>query len=345
MKTFDKLTTKPFDELTMTDKMLVLQLFNELLQNEQLKAAQAVQAYNAGCDFGGTSVTSLIRRPSLAQQLEPRSLDDVAESIAGAYVAEAKSLLPHLRKAFTAEEVELFAGHGIFYGVHVSPKLLALAEGLVVEHKDLRIDGFPEPYSLPKMPREVIDAYFTKLREERGLDIDLTSIILSDTTTPQGFEGKRILNPSNMNSKLVTLSELVAQRLQDKGVRADPLYLLCTDTDSPHRVLICQNQKPLEGYPLTPGLTLCGSTATMEGFDFKYVYRFGLIAQTITSNIIGSRMQSSFSPFVLVGMLSPFGYTNGAIPTGKMGNLRYEGDIDLRKEFLFQYERDVEKLL
>ena len=235
--------------------------------------------------------------------------------------------------------------HGLFYGVHISPKFLALAENLVVEHSELLLDGFPEPYQLPKESAEVVQQYFNELKEQKGLDLNISSLVLADTTTPKGFEGKKILNPTGLNEKLKKLSELTTEAVNQRGVKCDSLYFLCTDSDSPHRLPLSQQQQVSEGYLLTPGLTMCGSTATMDGFDFKYMYRFGIIAQLLSNNIIGSRMKRKFSPFTFVGMLSPFGYVNGAIPTGEMGELRYKGNINMKKEFLDQYEQCVRRLM
>ena len=295
--------------------------------------------------FGGTSVTSLIKVPELNQQVYPGSYSDLAEIIAEQYVQESRAIEPLLDRAFTPKEFELFLEHGLFYGVHVSPKFLALAENLVVEHSELLLEGFPEPYQLPKESTEVVQEYFKELKKQKGLDLDISSLVLADTTTPKGFEGKKILNPIGLNEKLKKLSELTTTAVNERGVKCDELYFLCTDSDSPHRLLLSQQQRVSEGYPLTPGLTMCGSTATMDGFDFKYIYRFGTIAQLLSNNIIGSRMKRKFSPFTFVGMLSPFGYVNGAIPTGEMGKLRYEGNMDLKKEFLHQHEKCIQRLM
>lgn len=335
-----------FYQLSLVEKVLALQLFNEMLQNEQQKAAQAVQAFNNGVNFGGTSVTALLRKPNLCDQLSPTSIEDLADSIAEHYVHESRAVVPLLRKAFTPDEVRLFEEHGVFYGVHISPKLIAISEGLVVDHDDLVLDGFPDPYSLKlRADKEMLRNYFIQLREQRGIDVNLTSIVLSDTTTPRELEGKRILNPTDLNRKLADLSAITTRKIRQKGLSVDQLYMLSTDTDSPHRLLVCQGLSPLQGYPLTPGLTMCGSTASMEGFDFKHVYRIGLIAQIISNNIVGSKMMDVFSPFMFIGILSPFGYVNGAIPTGKMGEMRYDGDIDLKKEFLFQYDKELKRLM
>lgn len=334
-----------FDMLERQDKMFALQIFNSLLQNEQQKAIQAVQAFQSEMDFGGTSVTALIRRPTLSAPIHVESLEGIAEIIAREYVLESRSLEPKLQNGFSREEVDLFKQHGVFYGVHISPKLIATCEQLVVDHKDLLIEGFPDPYELPKHPREVIDAYFVELKKQRGLDLELSSLVLADTTTPEGMEGKKILNPTGLNEKLAKLSDITTQKVRDAGVNVDPLYFVSTDTDTPQRVLLSEGKSLLQGFPLTPGLTMCGSTATIDGFDFKYAYRIGLIAQTISNNIISSRMQGSYSPFIFVGMLSPFGYSNGAIPTGKMGDLRYQGNIDLKKEFEYQFGKDVHRLM
>lgn len=334
-----------FEERSLEGKVLALNIFNEMLQNEQQKAIQAINAFSSGKDFGGTSISSLIRRPTLVSQIEPKNYEQLANIIAEEYIKDARDVYKNLEKGFTPEEVELFHEHGIFYGVHISPKLLGLAEGLIVDHKDLLLEGFPEPYSLPKESQEVIEAYLRELKKQRGLDIQLSSLVLADTTTPRNYEGKKILNPSGLNDKLTQLSELTTQAIRSKGEQADSPYMLSTDTDSPQRTLITGNKKPIEGYPLTPGLTMCGSTSTMEGFDFKFAYRIGLISQGISNNIVASKIKDGYNPFVFVGMLSPFGYTNGAIPTGEMGNLRYLGDIDLRKEFLFQHDREIVKLL
>src|SRR3989344_3476278 len=334
-----------YDALPLEKKLLAIQIFNQLLQNEQQKAAQAVQAFNTDSLFGGTSVTALVRRPSLQKPLYPAGLEELAEVIANCYTTEAKLLEPRLEAAFTTTEVELFREHGLFYGVHVSPKLLALSEGLVVEHKDLLLKGFPEPHQLPKQSPEMVKEYFAKLKEERGLELDLSSLVLADTTVPQGYEGKKILNPSNLNTKLTKLSTLVTNKIREKNVSVDSLYFISTDTDSPHRLLTSENKKVLEGYPLTPGLTMCGSTASMDGFDFMYMYHIGLIAQTIGNNIISSRMQAAYSPFTFLGMLSPFGYKNGAIPTGKMGEERYPVNLDLREEFMYQNKTCVGRMV
>ena len=53
MKTKETRTeeTKKYEELEFGQKVLALQVFNELLQNEQQKALQATQAYNSGYHF------------------------------------------------------------------------------------------------------------------------------------------------------------------------------------------------------------------------------------------------------------------------------------------------------
>ena len=295
--------------------------------------------------FGGTSISSIISKPELDAPLNPSSYEEIADVIANNYVNAAREIQPSLGNAFTEQEIELYKEHGIFYGVHVSPKLLALAENLVVSHEDLLVEGFPEPYSLPKQDSETINAYFAALKEQKGLDLDMSSLVLADTTTPEGYSGKRILNPTGLNEKLKKLSELTTEAVRDQGMDCDPLYFLCTDSDSPDRMLLSSGKKSLDGNPLTPGLTMCGSTATMEGFDLTYMYRIGLVTQMLSNNIIGSRMQGKFSPFTLVGMLSPFGYVNGAIPTGEMDALRYEGNMDMQKEFLYQFDKTIAKMI
>lgn len=334
-----------FDTLPVEKKVLALNLFCGLLQNEQQKAAQAMHAFNCGMAFGGTSISALVRVPSFDSQVEPRSFDELADLIARKYVEELRAVQGSLGRAFIDREVKLFEEHGLFYGAHISPKLIGLTEGLLVEHRDLLLPGFPDPYQLPNAPKTVIEAYFRDLKSQRGLDLKLSSLVLADTTTPKGYEGKKILNPVNLNEKLSRLSSLATQAIRNRGERCDELYLLCTDTDSPQRILLAEGRRVLEGYPLTPGLTMCGSTASMNGFDFKYAYRLGLIAQGLTNNIVSSKFNGCYSPFVFFGMLSPFGYVNGAIPTGKMGEIRYPGDIDLRKEFLFQFDNHIKKLI
>ena len=295
--------------------------------------------------FGGTSISSIISKPELTTSLDPSSYEEIADVIANNYVNAAREIQPDLRNAFSEKEIALYKEHGIFYGVHVSPKLLALAEGLVVSHEYLLLEGFPEPYVLPKQSTEVIAEYFAALKEQKGLDLDISSLVLADTTTPEGYSGKRILNPVNLNEKLKKLSGLTTDAVRAQGMECDPLYFLCTDSDSPDRMMLSSGKKSLDGNPLTPGLTMCGSTATMEGFDLTYMYRIGLVTQMLSNNIIGSRMQGKFSPFTLFGMLSPFGYVNGAIPTGKMDALRYEGNLDMQKEFMYQFDKTIVKML
>jgi len=295
--------------------------------------------------FGGTSISSIISKPELDFPLDPNSYEEIADVIANSYVRAAREVQPHLGNAFSEQEIALYKKHGVFYGVHVSPKLLALAENLVVSHEDLVLDGFPEPYVLPKQDAEVIANYFAALKERKGLDLDISSLVLADTTTPEGYSGKRILNPVGLNEKLKRLSELTTEAVKSRGMECDPLYFLCTDSDSPHRIMLSLGKKSLDGNPLTPGLTMCGSTARMDGFDLTYMYRIGLVTQMLSNNIIGSRMKGKFSPFTLVGMLSPFGYVNGAIPTGEMDALRYEGNIDMHKEFNYQFDKTIAKMI
>lgn len=334
-----------FENQEVSVKIHALQIFNEMLQNEQRKADQAVSAFNSKMSFGGTSLTALIRRPELKSQIEPENYKELAEEIGRAYIEESERVLPLLERGFTSKEVGLFQKHGIFYGIHVSPKLLALTEKLFIEHKELLLNGFPDPYFLYKYPQEVIENYFTELKKQRGLELDLGSIVLADTTTPRKYEGKKILNPCRLNEKLTELSKLTGEFLNDSYMNIDPLCFISTDTDSPHRMLLAYGEKPMRGYPLTPGLTMCGGTSSLEGLDFMYMYRIGLIAQSISSNIVASKITGTFSPFTFVGMLSPFGYEKGAIATGKMADLRYKGNINLKTEFDFQYKKNIERLV
>lgn len=336
---------KNFNEESRDNKILALNLFNELLQNEQQKAFQAVNAFRSGNYFGGTSISSLIKFCEYKEKIEPQSYEELADKIADAYIMEEERIFSKLSNGFISDEIELFKEHGVFYGVHISPKLIGLTECLSVNHNDLLLEGFPDPYNLPNEPVEVVNEYLVELRKQRGIDIELSSIVLADTTTPKGYEGKKILNPFCLNDKLARLSVLIKEAMDSKNRFIDPLYLLSTDTDSPHRKLITERKSPLEGHVLTPGLTMCGSTSKIDGFDFKFAYRLGLVAQSLSNNIVASKINSKYKPFMFVGMLSPFGYVNGAIPTSEMGKLRYEGDIDMKREFEFQYDKCIRKLM
>lgn len=326
-------------------KFYQIMIANALVQNEQQKALQTVSAFRAGIQFGGTSVTSLITLPEMKVSLAPKSYEELADIIAEEYKKESDKIFPKLRGALSAEEVDLFAQHGLFFGIHISPKLLGITEKLVVTKEDLLLPGFPDPYELPRAEPEKIDAYFRELREKRGMNINSRSLILSDTTTPKELEGKRILNPIKLNDKLSTLSTLIQEAGSTKGLKMDAPYVLCTDSDSNYRISLVKGVSSLEETTLTPGLTPCGSTAKMEDFDFLYFYRMGLIAQLLSNNIIASKIRGIYNPFTFYGMLSPYGYKNGAINPGKMGNLRYPGDIDLIKEFEFLVKAKINRLI
>ncbi|MEK6889703.1 MAG: hypothetical protein AABX35_00790, partial [Nanoarchaeota archaeon] len=119
-------------------------LASSLMQNEQQKAQQAVGAYRVGSDFGGTSISALVRVPELNNSIAPKNYVELADIIADSYIAETSKMSKKLKRAFTRKEVDIFKEHGLFFGLHISPKLLGITEGLTVNHREINLEGFPD---------------------------------------------------------------------------------------------------------------------------------------------------------------------------------------------------------
>jgi len=90
----------------------------------------------------------------------------------------------------------------------------------------------------------------------------------------------------------------------------------------------------MDGYFLTPGVTLLGATSPMSQFSVLPIYRMALISQQLRGNSVASDCSHEYLPFVFYGIITPIDIESGMFSPSLAGQLRYPGNIDTRDELM-----------
>lgn len=340
-----------FQSLPIEFRLGAIQIFQTLLHNEYVKSQEALFRFdfvNNTNWFTGTSLTGLVSVASYTEPIElyNKGLDALAVSIAKAYIELMSQNLILFGEKLRLNDLTLFKKLGLFHSVELSAKVLSIATGFAVVEEDLSIPGFPDSYQISNSPSHVVDGYFNALEKKLGREISKASVVLADSSYPNNMiPGKKILHTINTNDLLSELSPMVIKHInelkssnkQTRDLELEGLVLICSDTDSPQRYSLAMKHDVGEGYPLTPGVTLLGATSPIEEISILQLYRMAVIAQIVRGNSVGSNCMNKFYPFTFFGIITPIDIVSGMFTPSRCGELRYSGNIDLKKEFLNLY--------
>jgi hypothetical protein len=324
----------------------VNEFFNRT-RTEELKAWYG--SPENGSIFQGTSVSALTIPAEYTDPLRLSHIEMLENNLAEAYIAEHDKYEESVRNAII-ENIDEWASEGLYYGVVIASKIISQAFGLTVPENDVvfDVDGVTvDPHEITSYPERIRDKYFQQAvkKIECFGDLDISrqelemSLILADISKPkiELYKSRILLAPVRCNEIASIISKRVNKLIIEKtSGRISPrsLNIVIYDTDTPytyHQLIECHSKIHA---PILPGLTILGSSGSIDAFKWLYAYRVSLIAQKIQKNSLCSEVSRTFIPFVFFGVLVPRD-AKILLDMNNLGNLRYRGNIDPEMEFLY----------
>lgn len=323
---------------------------NELqnwIRTEELKAWYG--APEDGSLFQGTSISSLTIPHELDKPLELAGVEHLEDVLAGAFIAQ-HDRYEHMVRGTTHDNVDKWVKEGIYYGVVVGSKVISQAFQLAVpaENVIFNVDGvMVDPHEITSYPAEIRRKYFEAIKPRIGCfrDLDLTqaeleeSLVLSDISKPKlnDYRGKLILGPVRCNEICALLSRHLTALVKKKtNGRIAPRSLMVTiyDSDTPYTYHQIAGFYGHRQAPTLPGLTLLGSSGSIDAFRWLYIYRASLISQKMMKSSLYSESVKKFIPFVFFGVLVERD-ADILLNLDELGLLRYRGQLSPYIEFCY----------
>ncbi|MBS3074867.1 hypothetical protein J4429_00250 [Candidatus Pacearchaeota archaeon] len=370
-----------WNKLSSISKVYLLDIYRDILANEQIKKCQLLNNRDVyfkdsnmtlqGTSVSGLSSPAILDRPIIFDKNNSikQNLDKFTSILAECYLKNMKNDLKVFKKAFP-DDIEQFRKIGTYWVGHISAKMLGLIFKLDIDMDKLD----PNKYRINVPFYQLMNnskysklkkLYLEKTNNHSIKFISKKSFILSDSTGARGIVNDvnskersriRILVPSNVNNILSIISKLTVKKInllkskykETENLNLKSLALICSDTDSPEGIYRELEWRPIEGYPLTPGCFILGSTGSLDLYclQAKYIYRLSLAAQEEMKNSITSNIKGKYTPVVWFGALSLHALTEHKIvDTEKLSELRYDGDYDPKKEFLHWINREGKEYL
>jgi len=321
--------------------------FCDRIRTEELKAWYG--APEGEILFQGTSISSLTIPAVFESPLELSGIEHLEEVIANSYIELHDRHTDHVRKAIV-EDVEDWIASGLYYGISIASKLLSQAFHLSVPADDVvfNVDGHHvDPHEIISYPQSIREAYFEQVRDRLdcfGLhDINReeleSGLILADISKPHltRFKGRIFLAPIRCNEIACVLARHIRRLVIEKTAgRISPpsLNVVITDTDTPYTYhhLVGGNGNDLA--PVLPGLTVLGSSGTMDAFRWLYSYRVSLISQKMMKGSLYSEVHRRFIPFAFFGVLVPRD-AEILLNMAHLDMLRYRGNLNSQMEYCY----------
>jgi len=318
----------------------IIGALKDRIRTEEIKAWYSAPEGNSL--FQGTSISSLTIPYTISSPLKFRSIVDLEESIANAYIQLHKRYAKKVKKA-VIEDVDTWLNEGLYYGVVLSSKIISQAFNLSVKYSDVVLKIGPytvDPHEITSFPDDVRHEYFEKCLKHINVfgDINLeqremeSSLVLADISKPKmkEYKDKIILAPVRCNEIASILSDGITSRIREKTagkINPRSLAVVIYDTDTPytyHRIMgYCGNGLSL----ILPGLTILGTSGTIEAFRWLYAYRVSLIAQKMMKGSLYSEVHRHFVPFVFFGVLVPRD-AEILLDMENLHRLRYRGNLN-----------------
>jgi hypothetical protein len=169
------------------------------------------------------------------------------------------------------------------------------------------------------------------------------SLVLADISKPKfdKYKGKVLLAPIRCNEIAALLSERIAERIREKtSGKINPRSLSITiyDTDTPYTYHEVMGYGSCSFSPILPGLTILGSSGTIDAFKWLYAYRLSLISQKVQKSSLYSEVHREFMPFVFFGVLVPRD-ADILLDMNNLNKLRYRGNFSPELEFAYLISR------
>lgn len=321
--------------------------FRNRVRTEEIKAWYSEPEGNSL--FQGTSVSSLTIPYKTQEPLNFNSMNDMEESIADAYIELHYKYIDKVKNAIL-ENVDRWISEGLYYGVVVSSKVISQSLNFFTSHDDVIFDvnGYHvDPHEITSYPQKIRGEYFNKCRNkiECFTDLDLeqkefeSSLVLADISKPKinKYRNKIMLAPIRCNEIAAVLSERIVGKIKEKTfgkIKPRSLVVVIYDTDTPYTYHQIMGYNNNIHSPVLPGLTILGSSGTIDAFRWLYDYRISLIAQKIQKSSLYSQVHKCFMPFVFFGVLVPRD-AEILLDMDNLHRLRYKGNFSPDIEFSY----------
>jgi hypothetical protein len=350
---YDKLTSKIESGIELYNnadteiKELYQSIFQYQVRTEELKAWYG--SPSEGSLFQGTSVTSLTIPAVVNKPILLEDISQLEEAIADEYIVNHDKYRKQVTDAIV-EDVSHWIEEGLYYGVVIGSKMITQAFGLTVPNDDIcfEVDGhLVDPHEITSYPAEVRKKYFDICREKiecfNGLDMTVTefetSLVLADISKPniESYKNKIMLAPIRCNELCTLISMNVTKLIREKSngrIKPRTLCVTIYDTDTPYTYHKVEGFYGKELSPVLPGLTIMGSSGTIDSFKWLYTYRTSLITQKMMKSSLYSEVSGEYIPFVFMGVLVPRD-AEILLDLDNLDKLRYRGNISPYMEFCY----------
>ena len=354
LEKLEKRTMEGFQLFASADKDGRLEIsdnFRDRVRTEEIKAWYSEPQGDSL--FQGTSISSLTIPYKTSNPLEFNTVIELEEEIADGYIELHNR---HAESVSTAilEDTQSWLKEGLYYGVVIGAKVISQAFGLFVLDKDVifSVDGHcVDPHEITSYPKDIRDSYFMECKKRiscfDGMELKRNeleaSLVLADISKPKldKYKGKILLAPIRCNEIAALLSERVAERIREKtSGKINPRSLSITiyDTDTPYTYHEVMGYGSCSFSPILPGLTILGSSGTIDSFKWLYAYRVSLISQKIQKGSLYSEVHREFMPFVFFGVLVPRD-ADILLDMNNLHRLRYRGNFSPELEFAYLVPR------
>jgi len=300
--------------------------------------------------FQGTSVTSITIPAELPNPLDLNSIEDLEDAIAEHFITLHDKHKKAVDQAIL-ENTDKWLSEGLFFGIALGSKMLSQAFGLTVDADSVvfDIDGVTvDPHEITSYSPEVRKAYFKQATQaidcfdgvENLSQTEFeTSLVLADISKPRidRYKNSLMLAPIRCNELAANLSRRVTKLIAEKTEgRIAPRSLMVTiyDTDTPY------TYDQISGYfgrmdaPSLPGLTVLGTSGSIDAFRWLYAYRCSLVAQKIMKSSLYSETERRFIPFVFFGVLVERD-AEILLDLDRLSLLRYRGNLSPLIEYAY----------
>ena len=332
-------------------RLKISDIFRDRVRTEEIKAWYSEPQGDSL--FQGTSISSLTIPYKTSNPLEFKTIFELEEEIAGGYIELHNR---HAEKVSTAilEDTQSWLNEGLYYGIVIGAKVISQAFGLLVSDKDVifNVDGHcVDPHEITSYPQDVRDSYFMECKRRiscfDGMDIERNeleaSLVLADISKPklEKYKEKVLLAPIRCNEIAALLSERITERIREKTsgqINPRSLSITIYDTDTPYTYHEVMGYGSCSFSPILPGLTILGSSGTIDAFKWLYAYRVSLISQKIQKGSLYSEVHREFMPFVFFGVLVPRD-ADILLDMNNLHRLRYRGNLSPELEFAYLASR------
>lgn len=350
---YDKLSSliaqgrKTYEESNSKKQALYQELFQNQIRTEELKAWYG--APQEGDLFQGTSVSSLTIPCKLKEPLILNDVKDLENAIADEYIKAHDAHETDVRQAIV-EDVEGWIKEGLYYGIVIGSKMITQAFGLTVPAEDIvfEVDGhLVDPHEITHYPDAIREKYFEICRKKIDCFQDLemtvtefeTSLVLADISKPriEKYKNRIMLAPIKCNEICSVMAknvkELIIAKTQGR-IKPRSIVLCIYDTDTPYTYHQIEGYYAKELSPVLPGLTVMGTSGTIDAFRWLYTYRTSLITQKMMKSSLASEVQKEYIPFVFFGVLVPRD-AEILLDLNNLDKLRYRGNLSPYIEFCY----------